>query len=475
MQYFYKKSYASGAGSLSLEEAGEHTNEQSIASVAQSLGARVLSVDPAEHTILLELNDEEKTAIEETTGVELFPNYQYSPAIFVDDVSLLSAATTPIDAAGPNKFSFVVEGTDGQKLVDARVVVRLSPGVSASALSGQDGEVNFSLRDPEISDVQVYPKENYWCASVAGGKASESESVRKLLLEPLELPFKDSLGHFYPEREANVGAGVKVAIIDTGVNAHEDLPPISVQRTVLNGTVSDGCVDSSANHGTHVAGIVAGKRFGIAPGVTLLGYSVFPKDRPTAGTIDIATAIDHAVSDGADIINLSLGMNKHDAVIAAAIANAVDEGVFVVAATGNDGMAQVSFPARLEDVYAVGAVGLRDAFAATSTHRLIGVREENEAKVYVANFSNFAHGKVDGAAPGVAVVSTVCTSGYQAKSGTSMASPVVSAIAAGLLAKSPEVLSLTGRKRVEELRELLYNGSQKHDLNPQYVGVGVPS
>jgi subtilisin len=472
MQYFYKKPYSGGVDAFSLGEASSSSDEANVVEAARQLGIDVVSVSSASHTVLLNLNGSEQTEIEKKIGLKLYPNFQYAPAVCVDDVSFFSPALTPADAAGPNKFSFLVEGTDGKAISNARVDVTLKHWKSAAAFSDADGRVEFSLCDPEILSIRVQPRENYWCAAPSGGKANSEP--RKLIVERLELPFKDSLGCFHPTPSKIGGAGVKVAVIDTGVNRHVDLPKLSVERTFLLGDPSDGCEDNQQNHGTHVSGIIAGKRFGLAPKVELLGYSVFPKPGGLAGTIDIALAIDQAVADGADIINLSLGMDKHDPAIDAAIANAVDEGVFVVAATGNGGKALVSFPARLTDAFAVGAIGVKDAFAPTSTHRLIGARE-SKADYFVPTFSNFAPGKVNGCAPGVAVVSTVCDSGYLAKSGTSMACPVVAAHAARLLASNPDIRKLTGRKKVEELTKLLYNGSHKHDLDSEYVGMGVPS
>lgn len=472
MRYFYKKNYSSRAQPMSLEGDSSSVDESDVAAVASLLNVEVLSVNPETHTALFDLDDAQRKFIETQAGVKLYPNHKYSPAILADDLCLLSPPATPKAAAGPYEYVFSVEGTDGKSVVDAKVVVKLAPNLIATARSGENGEVRFLLRDAQALEVRVVPLENYWCMSTR--EINSSAVIRKLLVEPLSLPFKDSLTHFYSEKSQRTDSIVKVAIIDSGINDHGDLKEILVRRTILDGNVTEGCEDNLDNHGTHVAGIVAGKRLGIAPEVTLLGYTVFPKDSPFAETMDIATAIDRAVEDGADIINLSLGMEKDDAVITAAISNAIEAGVLVVAATGNDAASKLLFPARLKEVYAVGAVGLKDAFAPSSIHRLIGARETNPADEYVANFSNFSAGIVNGAAPGVAVVSTVCTSGYQAKSGTSMACPVVTGVAARLLAGDSEVYRKKGRERVEALKNLLYSKSKTHSLDPLYVGAGLP-
>ena len=86
-------------------------------------------------------------------------------------------------------------------------------------------------------------------------------------------------------------------------------------------------------HGTHVAGIIGGRGLigqgmrGVAPGVTLMSYRVFPKTKGTTSTSAIAFAIDRAVADGCDLINLSLGGGQPDLPLSRSIGAAYDQGL----------------------------------------------------------------------------------------------------------------------------------------------------
>ena len=157
------------------------------------------------------------------------------------------------------------------------------------------------------------------------------------------------------------GAGVKVGIIDSGVDYdHPDLggcfgPGCRVTNghdfvgDAFNSTgtgaalvpVPDPDPDDCGGHGTHVAGIVAadgGGVTGVAPGATLGAYRVFGCSGTTSFDIVIA-ALERALADGMDIVNMSLGAAlawpQHPA--AQASTRLVNEGVVVVAAAGNDG------------------------------------------------------------------------------------------------------------------------------------------
>ena len=167
------------------------------------------------------------------------------------------------------------------------------------------------------------------------------------------------------------GKGVVVAILDTGVDyTHPD----------LGGCKGFGCkvkdgydfvnddwdpMDNDG-HGTMVAGIIAanGALKGVAPDAELLVYKVLEPSEygPASGdTSDVIAGIDEAIKDGADIICMSLGgeLGVTDTALEFAVNRAVDEGVIVVAAAGNDGpyIGTIYSPASYENVIAVGSVG----------------------------------------------------------------------------------------------------------------------
>ncbi len=104
-------------------------------------------------------------------------------------------------------------------------------------------------------------------------------------------------------------------------------------------------------HATHVAGIIASKGTppsgirGVSPGATLRSYRVFGKGSDKASNFAIAKAIDAAVADKCDLVNMSLGGGDPDTLTAEALTAAHNAGVVVLAANGNDGRKPVSFPA----------------------------------------------------------------------------------------------------------------------------------
>jgi type VII secretion-associated serine protease mycosin len=218
------------------------------------------------------------------------------------------------------------------------------------------------------------------------------------------------------------GNGVRVAVIDTGVDAgHPDLAGV-----VLPGRdfVATGNGQSDPHgHGTHVAGIiaaVAGNGIGVAglaQGVKILPVRALGADG--AGTdADVAKSVLWAVDQGAEVINMSVGSPDYSVAESAAVAYALQQGVLVVGATGNmraQGNPAV-YPASFPGVLGVGASGESDQ--ATS-------------------FSGTGRA-VDLLAPGVEIISTFPPSRYAYMDGTSMAAPFASAAAALVRAAAPQ-------------------------------------
>jgi len=168
------------------------------------------------------------------------------------------------------------------------------------------------------------------------------------------------------------GAGVVVAVIDTGVTALDDLDAGRVLKgkNFLDG--SKGAADDHG-HGTHVAGTIAQSTgngvgvAGMAPRAKILPLKVLSADG-FGNSSAIADAIRYAADHGAKVLNLSLGGGGRSAAMADAVEYARRRGAVVVCAAGNGGGRGVSFPAAYPGALAVSAVGPKGALAPYSSY-----------------------------------------------------------------------------------------------------------
>ena len=220
------------------------------------------------------------------------------------------------------------------------------------------------------------------------------------------------------------GAGVTVAVIDSGSGPHPDLDAnMEVGRTIIDSIESAGMRDvSDEGHGTHVAGIIAAAAdngvggAGVAPQVRILPIRTLePNGEGTAR--DVSKAVRFAVDAGAKVINLSLGRNSEYTPLTSAIQYAVDRNVLVVAAAGNYGA----------DSGPVWPAASDLTLAVTAVDRTNNVTSFDQRGDYI-----------DLAAPGTSILSTA-RNDYELQSGTSMAAAFVSGAAALLFAAQPSI------------------------------------
>lgn len=245
----------------------------------------------------------------------------------------------------------------------------------------------------------------------------------------------------------SVGAGVVVAVIDSGVDIYHPELAVQLWRNPKesagnrldddrNGFVDDihganflnnsGNVMDSAGHGTHVAGIVAAAAnnghggVGLAPGAKIMALKVL--DAAGNGSISAAAnAIYYAVNNGAKVINASWTMAVGSPALISAISFAASRNVVFVTAAGNDRSNNDLVPSypgsyRFSNVLTVAAI---------------------DPNGKLANFSNFGASSVDVAAPGVSILSST-PGAYDTWDGTSMAAPFVSATAALIASLRPD-------------------------------------
>lgn len=248
--------------------------------------------------------------------------------------------------------------------------------------------------------------------------------------------------------ETTEGAGIKVGILDTGIDGkHPDL------RGQIKGGVNT--IDSSSpytddnGHGTHVAGTVAALNnqigvVGVAPKAELYALKCFSSDG-TASLTDIAQAIDWAIDQNIRILNMSFGSREPSQVLHRAIKSALKQGIIMIASSGNSAES-VDYPARHAEVLAVGALGRNNK---------------------VASFSNYGN-HLNYVQPGVDILSTWPVSpGYSTLSGTSMATPHLTGICALLLAQAPELTPIQLKKILDQSTVKLSGNS------PNKQGLGL--
>lgn len=230
-------------------------------------------------------------------------------------------------------------------------------------------------------------------------------------------------------------SGVDVAILDTGIDLSH--PDLSVQGgTDCTGT-GGSSYDDKNGHGTHCAGIVAALDndqgvVGVAPAANLWAVKVLGNGGSGSWS-NVVCGIDWCMTNGREILSMSLG-GGYNSTVEVALSNAYSAGHVLVAAAGNDGNDQdggceennVGFPASHPDVIAVSAM-TGDADGSNDDDVIASYSSVGDAAA-----EEMADGEndVELMAPGTEVYSTYKGDSYQTLSGTSMACPHVSGVAA---------------------------------------------
>ncbi|WP_124727981.1 S8 family peptidase [Staphylospora marina] len=211
------------------------------------------------------------------------------------------------------------------------------------------------------------------------------------------------------------GQGIRVAVIDTGIDA--DHPAVRDNyRGGVNMLSPYFSPQDYNGHGTHVAGIIAGRAtemsiLGVAPRAELYAVKAFNR-KGSANLSDLLSAINWCIENNMQVINMSFGMDKMSESLKQAIQIAHRRGIVMVAATGNLGLkGHVDFPARYPETIAVTSVSRNGT---------------------ISTFSNTGK-EVDLAAPGDRIPSAWLGRSKREMSGTSMAVPHVCGTVALLL------------------------------------------
>ena len=204
------------------------------------------------------------------------------------------------------------------------------------------------------------------------------------------------------------GAGVKIAVLDTGVVAHPALPGLS---TSIEITPFPRDLSKINGHGTAVASLIAGNgpsAPGVAPAAEIISIRV-GDESGKADSFALAAGILAAIDSGAQIMNISMGTTENNPLIEEAVLLARDQHVLIVAAAGNSEQTDATYPAAYPSVISVGAVDARGEHL---------------------DFSNYGT-YLSVTAPGYAIDAAWPGNRYTRISGTSASAPIVTgAIAA---------------------------------------------
>jgi len=254
------------------------------------------------------------------------------------------------------------------------------------------------------------------------------------------------------------GSGVTVAVLDTGSVTHPDFYRADGSYIITDcvdfadrasNMIQGQCTDGHG-HGTHVTGTVAaaggtdGKGiFGVAPGADIYSYRVL-NSQGRGYADDVARAITWAADHGANIISMSLGSSSPSSLELDAIRYAAGRGVLVVAAAGNSGpnANTIGYPGGFKEAVAVASLNPDEVVSYYSSR---GITDGND--------NSITDREVEVAGPGRSVLSTSRSGGYEYMSGTSMATPHISGLAAKMW-----------QGGAAQTRGWLVNAAKSHDI-----------
>lgn len=360
-------------------------------------------------------------------------------------------------------------GVEGATVV---IFSDFASGKGASGTTDSTGAIKLKLDKNIAERIYVYSEDSYW------GYFKESVKLTntlKIVLDPIDTDYADALRYFYDTPNWPViTQKVRVGIIDTGVGPHQDLK-VTGGKNLVTGEDETDYGDNGEGHGTHVGGIIGanGKIHGVAAGVEIMSYRVFPKGEG-ASNFHIMKAIDQAIIDKCDVINMSLGQTEDDEGIDSYIKEAYNAGILCFVANGNDSRSPVSFPAAYSLSIAVSAMGRKSTFpsnsvSAATVHAPYGT----DKKDFITEFSNIGP-ETDLTAPGAGIISTYPNNLYAVMDGTSMACPAAAGMAARILAGNPVLLnSPRNQERADEMIKYLAIHIKSMGFGATFEGKGM--
>lgn len=376
-----------------------------------------------------------------------------TPAVIPDSLQPVDEIETPTASETPSPTGIPVSPTvtetplvPGGPVATTRLLIRTTGSYSLDGMMAERAERIYEPAALELAKIGVV------IMDVASSQVAQIKKdlkadpdvifvetdgeVQALDVFPNDTNFGSQYGLFRihaPQGwEISTGsATVTIAIIDSGIDAfHPDL--ITKVLPGIDYVDGDNIPQDEYGHGTHVAGIAAAASnnsigvSGVSWGAQILPVRVL--DAVGDGNYaNLSAGIIWSVDHGAQIINLSLGGTLPNNTLKIAVDYAINHGVMLIAAAGNDASGNLRYPARYPSVIGVGSTNSIDQRS---------------------GFSNQGTG-LDLVAPGEAIFSTNPGGGYGNRTGTSMSTPYVSGLAAILWGMS----GMPGPQRVESIME----------------------
>lgn len=236
------------------------------------------------------------------------------------------------------------------------------------------------------------------------------------------------------------GKNVTIAVFDTGIDStHPELHGKIVESysfDVKHWEALPTSPQDTDGHGTHVAGLICGKNVGVAPEAKLISSLILP--RGVGNLSNFIQALEWAATrPDVQIVNISASIRGCLNQMSDLVEDLLTVGLLPVCAVGNDGRNITCSPGNYKSVVSVGATNRNDRIASFSSSGTLVIDNHQYQVPYLV-------------APGEAVYSSVIGGGYEAWNGTSIATSIVSGIAALIIEKYPDIT-------VPELREELFS------------------
>ncbi|MEN3776545.1 S8 family serine peptidase [Priestia megaterium] len=402
-------------------------------------------------------------------------------------------AFSPTAKTSTLKFGFRVLGQDNKPLSNVTVQL-VGEAFPTQGLTNEKGEVQLELitigdKPPRLLTVNTH--DSYWNLHLRNPQIT-SDTVNLIQMSSFADTFpgfpngfqcgwgQRLMGLDKLPKEVN-GAGVKIAIIDSGCdNSHPLLHHIQHGQDFTNNPDQNSWNQDTIGHGTHCAGIIAARSAdssmmrGFAPEAEVHILRVFPGGQYSS----LIEALDYCIDHRIDVVNMSLGGDSEvNPVVEEALEFAALNGVACIIAAGNSGDA-VKYPARSRQAFAVAAVGnLKDLHPTTWESTTVQAGLVAPDGIFSPSFTCFGS-EISVCAPGVEIISTLPGGTFGAQSGTSMAAPHVTGFAALLLAHHPlfqTQFQNRGPQRVAALFNMIRSLCKPCSFDKSRTGAGLPN